>query len=140
MSITSDELKNISDSELATIQASNHHQSEEYILAEKEWQRRERLKQHELDLVLMSKQVRAMKFSAILGVVAVLAGAIVGAIIAPWLQYKLSKQLQTTKEVSSQYKTESNLEVLQMSQVPKTPLKLQNNEKAKKVSSQLPPE
>ena len=58
-----------------------------YFLAEMESQRRFMKEQHNLDVELMAKQVRSMRFSAILGVIATLAGAALGA----YLQYTLSR-------------------------------------------------
>jgi len=56
------------------------------ILIDNEFARRNRLHQHELDLDLVAKQVRWMKFAAILGSAATLIGAIVGALLIFWLQ------------------------------------------------------
>jgi hypothetical protein len=101
--IISDDLKNKTDDELAKFQADIRGRVEYDILIEKEWERRARIKQHELDVKLMTKQVNAVKFSAILGVAAVIAGAIVGAS----LQYMLREppqqctQLLIQKEISA---------------------------------------
>ncbi len=84
----SDDLKNKSDDELAQFQADMRGRVEYEILIERDWERRARIKQHELDIELMCKQVRSMRFAAILGVIATLVGAIIGAC----LQYKLSQQ------------------------------------------------
>ena len=86
METVSGNLKKKSDDRLADWQSQFHPNSDTYILAEKEWQRRERLEQHELDLKILREQTKWMKFSAALGVVAVIVGAILGA----YLQSKLS--------------------------------------------------
>lgn len=89
---TPDRLINMSDDELAKFQEGCQPDSYPYIIAEKEWQRRERIEQHKLDLDLINKQVKWMKFSAILGVVSVIIGAVVGA----YLQKNWSQQPQPT--------------------------------------------
>ena len=71
----------MSDQELASWQAEWKQNSNFHILAEKEWERRARERQHELDLALMFKQVRWMKYSVMASVIAALLGAIVGAIL-----------------------------------------------------------
>ena len=68
----------MSDVKLSEWQAEYPTNSPQSIFAEKEWLRRERIEQHKLDLELLSKQVKWMKFSAILGVIATLVGAIIG--------------------------------------------------------------
>ncbi len=56
------------------------------ILAEQEFERRARVHQHELDLDLLFKQGRWMKFSTIATVAATLIGAILGVLLTFWLQ------------------------------------------------------
>lgn len=85
---TSDELKNKSSEELSTLAERNHILSAEGVLIKEEWERRARIEQHKLDIDLIAKQVRSMRFAAILGVLATLAGAIIGA----YLQHMWSQQ------------------------------------------------
>lgn len=72
------------DEELAVCQSKWQPNSDGHILIEKEWQRRARIAQHELDVKLIKDQVKWMKFSAIVGVVAALAGVC----LAAFLQHK----------------------------------------------------
>lgn|SRR4030042_3726218 len=72
-----DDLTKMTPEELANWQSQWKPHSPHYILAEKEWQRRERLHQHELDLELIQKQVKWMKFSAVIGFLGVIIGAII---------------------------------------------------------------
>lgn len=88
METISDNLKKKDDDQLASWQSQFRPGSDTFILAEKEWRRREMIEQHKLDVKLMSKQVRSMKFTAIIGVIATLAGAALGA----YLQYSLSQR------------------------------------------------
>jgi len=82
---TAEELKSKSVEELAILGERNSPISAEGILVSEERQRRYRLEQHKLDMELMIKQVRSMRFAAIIGVIATLIGAILGA----YLQYSL---------------------------------------------------
>jgi hypothetical protein len=89
-------LKKISDDELVRFQGQHENNAAYRILAEHEFQRRERAEQHQLDLDLVFKQVRWMKFSAMLGIFGTVTGAIVGAVLTYWLQDKPSpKQLES---------------------------------------------
>jgi hypothetical protein len=85
--MTSEELSKLSLDELAKIRTNKIAESLPAILIDKEFEHRARIEQHELDLKLVARQVRWMKFSAILGIISALAGAIVGA----YLQYRLSQ-------------------------------------------------
>jgi hypothetical protein len=76
-----EDLKNKSDDELARWQAGWKQHGHHHILAQKEWERRARERQHELDLALMFKQVQWMKYSVVASVIAALLGAIVGAVL-----------------------------------------------------------
>jgi len=102
--ITDKPLPDKDDEELAVRGERNDPLSAEGILLDKEWKRRLMKEQHELDLKLIAKQVRWMKFSAILGVLAVLAGAIVGA----YLQYMWSQQPLINKQPIIQYKIDTS--------------------------------
>jgi hypothetical protein len=79
-------VKRMSDEELAAFRADKGDTSLSAIMAEREFERRARLEQHRLDLDLVLRQVQWMKFAAILGSVATLIGAIVGALLIFWLQ------------------------------------------------------
>lgn len=81
-----DDLRKKSDKALAAFRADKNVTSVYAILADKEFERRVRVKQHELDLKLIAKQVTWTKFTAILGSAATLIGAIVGALLTMWLQ------------------------------------------------------
>lgn len=78
-----------------------------YFLAEMESQRRFMKEQHNLDVELMAKQVRSMRFSAILGVIATLAGAALGA----WLQHTLSQRPPQNTPPTTQQQIEPSSEV-----------------------------
>jgi hypothetical protein len=100
-------LKKMPDDELVRFQGQHENNAQYRILAEKEFQRRERAEQHELDLNLIADQVRWMKFSAILSaaaaIVAAIVGAIGGAILTFWLQSKLlQRQLELQPRSSQQ--------------------------------------
>jgi hypothetical protein len=101
-----EELRKKSDDELVRFQGQNENVADYRILAEKEFQRRERLEQHKLDLELMAKQVRWMKFAAILtasfSIIAAIVGAIAGAILTLWLQDKPSPKQSESLPRSSQ--------------------------------------
>ena len=88
-----DKLKAMNDADLTEYQGQNATHPVYSLFAEREFERRGReeqhkhslellAKQHELDLKLVMKQVRWMKFSAIIGI----AGTIVGALLTAWLQ------------------------------------------------------
>ena len=68
----------------------NHNDPADILVADRELARRdsqrERLEQHQLDLQLIAKQVRWMKFSALIGVGGTIAGVLLGA----WLQWSRS--------------------------------------------------
>jgi len=81
-----EDLKNMNDVELAKWQVDWKEHSHCYVLAQKEWERRAREKQHELDLDLMFKQVQWMKYSVIASATSALIGAIVGAVLQAWLR------------------------------------------------------
>jgi hypothetical protein len=127
----SDNLINKTDDELAKYQAEMRGRSDIEILIEKDWERRARIKQHELDIKLMARQIRATRFAAILGVIATIIGAIFGAILEPWLKYKVlqkppeEKQPITQEEISSS----SAAKPLDHSQNTKTILQGQTKEK-----------
>jgi hypothetical protein len=79
-------LKEKSADELAKLQAGYRPGSDHWILAEKEWDRRARKEQHELDLALILKQVRWMKYSVMASVIAALLGAAIGALLQSLLR------------------------------------------------------
>ena len=81
----------MSDAELVAFQSGqSEYTSVQTIFFEKEFERRERLEQHKLDLKLMAERLRWMKFAVILtagaSIIAAIVGAIAGAILALWLQ------------------------------------------------------
>jgi hypothetical protein len=83
-----DETTERQDREIAKDIAIHHPSEEEATLAHLEFQRKLTKEQHQLDIRLMTKQVRAMRFAAILGVITAIVGAIVGA----YLQHMWSQQ------------------------------------------------
>lgn len=89
----SDDLKNKSPEELSKFQAGWKPRSECDILSEKEWQRRFMLEQHELDKRLLKEQVKWMKFSALIGFIGILIGAIITG-IATFLTTNIQVKLQ----------------------------------------------
>lgn len=102
MKITPEYLKTLSDEEVAKLMVSPN---DDYIslLAAQESDRRGRLYQHELDIKLMARQVRWMKFSAIIGVVGSLAGVYLGTYLEhnwPQTQQPISK-IQVQQRISS---------------------------------------
>jgi hypothetical protein len=74
----SDKFSNMSDDKLAEVQDGLLGNPRENILIENEWRRRERIEQHKLDLDLVAKQVRWMKFSVFAGIISALLGVILG--------------------------------------------------------------
>ncbi len=68
----------MSDDDLAKVQEGLHEPTLDNILIEREWLRRDRIEQHKLDLDLVLKQVRWMKFSVLAGVLSALLGVILG--------------------------------------------------------------
>jgi len=90
-----DDLKRKSDADLAAFRADKNDTSLYAILADKEFARRDRLRQHELDLKLIARQVRWMKFAAIAMLVAAIVGGAAGAALTYWLQ-KSPPQVQST--------------------------------------------
>jgi hypothetical protein len=84
-----DDLKSKSDEDLAAFRANKDDRSLYAILADQELARRDRLKQHELDLKLITSQVRWMKFAIIFTSAATLIAAIVGAVAGATLTYWL---------------------------------------------------
>ena len=68
----------MSDDDLAKVQDGLRGNPRENILIENEWRRRERIEQHKLDLDLVLRQVRWMKFSVSAGVISALLGVILG--------------------------------------------------------------
>ena len=98
-------LRKMSAEDLADFQAAQATVPQYAILAEKEFERRARQEQHKLDLELVVKQGQWMKFSAILGIVGTIAGAIIGALLIYSLQDKPPpKQLESPRRASQQEK------------------------------------
>ena len=64
--------------QLAEVQEGLHEPTKTNILIEREWRRRDMITQHELNLDLVLKQVRWMKFSVLAGVLSALLGVILG--------------------------------------------------------------
>ncbi len=79
-------IRKMSAVELAGFRANKTDNSVPAILAERELERRTRIHQHELDLDLLFKQGRWMKWSTLATVGATLIGAIAGAMLTYWLQ------------------------------------------------------
>ena len=103
-----DELRKVSDADLAVYRTNRKADQPETILAEKEFERRGRIHQHELDLQLIAKQVRWQKFSAIIGIVATIAGAVAGALLTFWLQAAPQPTRKESSTPPSQEKTDKN--------------------------------
>ncbi|MDQ7838801.1 MAG: hypothetical protein RDU59_09990 [Thermodesulfobacteriota bacterium] len=97
----------MSDLQLAEYKQGCREDNPRAVLVEKEFERRARLEQHKLDLILIGKQVQWMKFSAILGVVAALVGAIIGAYLAVKMPEFLKKQPQQKSESQLEQRTVS---------------------------------
>jgi hypothetical protein len=81
----------MSDAELVAFRSGqSEYTSVQTIFFEKEFERRERLEQHKLDLKLMAEQVRWTKFAVRLtagaAIVAAIVGTIAGVLLALWLQ------------------------------------------------------
>ena len=75
----SEDIKKRSPEELAQIRTNKIDTSLHAILIDKEFERRVRLEQHGLDLQLIAKQVRWMKFSVAATIISALLGVILGA-------------------------------------------------------------
>ncbi len=101
------QFENMSDEELARWQAGWKTSTDHYILADKEWQRRAREEQHNLNLGLLKnqhslnlqilkKQTSLMKGSIVVGFIGVILGAILGA----YLSVTLSKEPQVKQKES----------------------------------------
>ncbi len=100
-------LSNMLDIELASWQANSNNEIVRAIVAEKEWQRRARLeqdqftkanmeRQNEINTSLVEKQVKWIKFSAILTAVATLAAGIAGSLVTYMLTTESQKQTKAT--------------------------------------------
>lgn len=103
---TAKELRTSTDEELAVLAERHNPLSSEGVLIDREWQRRERVAQHEdtkiqielqhtKNMELITKQVRWIKFSAILTAISTLTAGIVGALLTYMLS--TSNQPQQTK-------------------------------------------
>ncbi len=83
-------IRGYTDEELTTFRSNRIEGSIDVILADKEFERRARLAQHELDRKLMLEQVGWMKFASKLTaastLIAAIVGAAAGALITFWLQ------------------------------------------------------
>lgn len=77
LNMVTENLKEMSPTELAKFQADWKERTPNDILSEKEWQRRFMLEQHELDKRLMLKQVKWMKISVISGFLGIITGALI---------------------------------------------------------------
>ena len=95
-----DTLKKMSDSELTKYQSGWKFGCESYLLADREWQRRERIKQHEFNkeelelqhqknTELVKEQVKWVKYSAIVTGTATILAALLG-----WYLGRESQQLK----------------------------------------------
>jgi len=81
-----EKFKALPDAELARYLAEGTPNSVEVVLIQKEFARRDRLEQHQLDLKLIAEQVRWMKFSAVIGIVGTIVGVLLTALLTWWLQ------------------------------------------------------
>lgn len=84
----SDKYRTMSPEQLAEVQHGLLGKSSEDILIEREWRRRERIEQHELDLKLLFKQGKWMIVSAFIG----LFGVILGAFLTYFLTTSIKKE------------------------------------------------
>lgn len=75
------QLKEMSPEKLAEWQAGWKESTDKHILAEKEWQRRFMLEQHELDKRLILEQVKWMKISVVVGFLGILIGAVITGLV-----------------------------------------------------------
>jgi len=85
--MTPDDIKNTPLKQLAEQRYGLDNNHPDSILIDNEIERRKRSHQHELDLDLVAKQVRWMKWSTLATVAAALIGATVGALVTFWLQH-----------------------------------------------------
>jgi hypothetical protein len=81
-----EELADMSDDELATWQAGWKPETANYILAEKEWQRRMLAHEFGLNQRLAEYAAKWQRFSAYIGVIGTIAGAVLGAVGSLYLQ------------------------------------------------------
>jgi len=81
-----EQVRRMSDGELVDFRANKIDTSVDAIVADREFEHRARVHQHDLDLDLLFKQGRWMKFSAMATAAATLIGTIVGALLTFWLQ------------------------------------------------------
>ncbi len=97
----------MSDEELARWQAGLKTSTDHYILADKEWQRRARKEQHDLNLTLLknqhdlnlqilNKQSKLTKLSIVVGFIGIILGVILGA----YLPTSLSRESQVNQKES----------------------------------------
>lgn len=97
-------LKKMSDLELAEFKQGMREDHPRAVLVEKEFERRAREEQHKLDLDLIAKQVRWMKFS----VMAAIAAAVIGALLTYFLSRTTEDKCQLLiKEMSKRPTIES---------------------------------
>jgi hypothetical protein len=118
-------LRESTDEHLAVVKAGRVTGNLEAILADQEMARRDRLKQHELDVKLIADQVRWMKFSTVAGVLGTIVGAIIGALLTYLLQDRPSLRQSESQPRSTQQES-----------VPSTTV--DRTEKAESVPSKTP--
>jgi hypothetical protein len=103
------DLSQKTDDELAKWQAGWNTSSHYYLLAEKEWERRARIEQHNLNLHLTQEQTKMLKSSlqtsAKVTIAATLIGAIVGAVVQAILPEMIRKAPKTTTQQTTQPET-----------------------------------
>jgi hypothetical protein len=108
-----DELTSKTDKELLRAMSINHHQSEEYLRADREWKRglmKEQqelnrtlmLEQHELNKKLLDKQSKLTKKSITIGFAGIIIGAIIGAVLTVLGPTILSKAMPPAQKVLSE--------------------------------------
>jgi len=93
----SDDIRKYSHEDLAQTRTNKIDTSLLAILIDKEFERRARLEQHQLDLQLIAKQVRWMKFSVAATIISALLGVIVGAYLQR--NWPLPQPQMTTRPV-----------------------------------------
>jgi hypothetical protein len=92
--MTDIDLKKMSDLELAEYKQGIREDNPRVILVNIEFERRSRLEQHKLDLVLIAKQVRWMKFSVIAAIAAAIISALLTYILTSTTEEKYQRMIR----------------------------------------------
>ena len=95
----SEDCKKLSIDQLAVQRDGSANNSPKAILIDNEIERKKRIHQHELDLKLITKQVRWMKFSVCAILIAAVMGGIVGYYLTTLENSSRNKQLKSIQEL-----------------------------------------